>query len=63
MDGSRAAVVKFVDGVVRFVAGQLGVDASDLGFYEWSGRTIEFTAPRFGIICASVWPRSRIRRG
>src|SRR5664279_4518416 len=32
---------ELVDGVVRFVAGQLGVDASDLGFYEWSGRTIE----------------------
>ena len=33
---------EIVDGVVRFVAGQLGVDASDLGFYEWSGRTIEY---------------------
>jgi len=33
---------EIVDGVVRFVAGQLGVDASDLGLYEWSGRTIEY---------------------
>src|SRR5664279_3870514 len=29
------------DEVVRFVAGQVDVTASDLGFYEWSGRTIE----------------------
>lgn len=28
--------------VVEFVARQLGVDASELGFYEWSGRTIEY---------------------
>lgn len=30
------------DGVIVFVAGQLSVDASDLGFYEWSGSTIEY---------------------
>ncbi|PZS39858.1 MAG: Tn3 family transposase, partial [Pseudonocardiales bacterium] len=30
------------DDVVAFIAGQLGVDASDLGFYEWAGRTIEY---------------------
>jgi hypothetical protein len=30
------------DDVVVFVAGQLGVDAGDLGFYEWSGSTIEY---------------------
>jgi hypothetical protein len=30
------------DEVVGFIAGQLGVDASDLGFYEWAGRTIEY---------------------
>jgi hypothetical protein len=30
------------DAVVEFVAGQVGADASDLGFYEWSGRTIEY---------------------
>jgi len=29
------------DGIV-FVAGQLGVDAADLGFYEWPGSTIEY---------------------
>ena len=29
------------DEVVRFVARQVDVTASDLGFYEWSGRTIE----------------------
>jgi len=28
--------------VVEFVAGQVGVDASELGFYEWAGRTIEY---------------------
>jgi len=28
--------------VVEFVARQVGVDASVLGFYEWSGRTIEY---------------------
>src|SRR6266849_3449227 len=30
------------DDVVVFLAGQLGVDAGDLGFYEWSGSTIEY---------------------
>src|ERR1700694_639355 len=30
------------DQVVRFVARQVEVPASDLGFYDWSGRTIEF---------------------
>jgi Transposase. len=30
------------DDVIVFVAGQLGVDAADLGFYEWSGSTIEY---------------------
>jgi len=30
------------DTVIEFVARQVGVDASDLGFYEWSGRTIEY---------------------
>ncbi len=30
------------DDVVAFVAGQLGGGASDLGFYEWTGRTIEY---------------------
>jgi len=28
--------------VIEFVARQVGVDASDVGFYEWSGRTIEY---------------------
>ncbi len=27
---------------VVFVAGQLGIDAAGLGFYEWSGSTIEY---------------------
>jgi hypothetical protein len=27
---------------VAFVARQVGVPASDLGFYEWSGRTFEY---------------------
>jgi hypothetical protein len=30
------------DEAIAFIAGQLGVDASDLGFYEWAGRTIEY---------------------
>jgi hypothetical protein len=30
------------DGVVGFVARQVGVPASDLDFYEWSGWTIEY---------------------
>ena len=30
------------DDVIVFVAGQLGVDAADLGFYEWPGSTIEY---------------------
>jgi hypothetical protein len=29
------------DDAVAFVACQVGVPASDLGFYEWSGRTAE----------------------
>lgn len=29
------------DEVVEFVAGQVKVGAADLGFYDWSGRTIE----------------------
>jgi hypothetical protein len=28
--------------VIAFVARQLGAPASDLGFYEWSGSTIEY---------------------
>jgi hypothetical protein len=30
------------DDVIAFVARQIGVDGSDLGFYEWSGSTIEY---------------------
>src|SRR5215472_1343537 len=30
------------DEAVAFVARQVGVPASDLGFYEWSGSTIEY---------------------
>lgn len=30
------------DAAVDYVARQVGVAASELGFYEWSGRTIEF---------------------
>lgn len=30
------------DAVVKFVARQLGVHASELGFYDWPGRTIEY---------------------
>ncbi len=30
------------DEVAVFIARQLGVDASDFGFYEWAGRTIEY---------------------
>ena len=30
------------DNAVAFVARQVGVPASDLGFYEWSGRTAEY---------------------
>jgi len=30
------------EAVVEFVARQVGVGASELGFYEWSGRTIEY---------------------
>lgn len=32
---------EFPDDVVAFVARQVGVPGSDLGFYEWSGRTVE----------------------
>ena len=33
---------EFPDEVVGFVARQMKVRAADLGFYEWSGRTIEY---------------------
>nr|WP_255357040.1 DUF4158 domain-containing protein [Pseudonocardia sp. EC080625-04] len=32
---------ELADEVVGFVAGQVGVPASELGFYDWSGRTIK----------------------
>ena len=32
---------EFSDEVVAFVAQQVGVPASELGFYEWAGRTIK----------------------
>lgn len=32
---------EFVDEVVDFVARQVGVEGSELGFYDWSGRTIK----------------------
>ncbi len=42
------------DDVIVFVAGQLGVDAADLGFYEWSGSTIEYHRARPGTISATA---------
>ncbi len=30
------------DEAVAYVARQVGVPASDLGFYEWDGRTVEY---------------------
>jgi len=33
---------EFVDEAVAFVARQVGGDAGELGFYDWSGRTIEY---------------------
>jgi hypothetical protein len=33
---------EFADEAVAFVARQVGVDAGELGFYDWSGRTIEY---------------------
>src|SRR5665811_658860 len=30
------------DDVIEFVARQVGADASELGLYEWSGRTTEY---------------------
>jgi hypothetical protein len=32
---------EFGDEAVAFVARQVGVDAGELGFNDWSGRTIE----------------------
>jgi hypothetical protein len=34
---------------VEFIARQVGVAPSDLGFYEWTGRTIEYQP-------AVTWP-------
>lgn len=38
------------DEAVEFVARQVGVDAAKVGFYEWTGRTIEYLccAPGYG---------------
>ncbi len=33
---------ELADEAVAFVARQVGVDAGELGFYDWSGRTIEY---------------------
>ena len=33
---------ELADDAVAFVARQVGVPASDLGFYEWSERTFEY---------------------
>ena len=33
---------ELADEAVAFVARQIGVDAAELGFYDWSGRTIEY---------------------
>ena len=30
------------DEAVAFVAGQIGVSPGELGFYEWTGRTVEY---------------------
>ena len=40
--GSRAGRSELPDEVVEFVARQVKVLAADLGFYEWSGSTIEY---------------------
>ena len=39
---------EFPDEAVDFVARQVKVAAPDIGFYEWSGRTIEGPAARPG---------------
>ncbi|HEY3005202.1 MAG TPA: DUF4158 domain-containing protein, partial [Kribbellaceae bacterium] len=36
------------DEVVEFVARQVKVDPADLGFYEWSGRTVEYHRAQIG---------------
>ena len=52
------------DDVIVFVAGQLGVDAADLGFYEWSGSTIEYhraqVRDHLGYRVATVADRERL---
>ncbi|MDE3722786.1 DUF4158 domain-containing protein [Nocardiopsis sp. N85] len=49
--------VEFGDEVVAFVARQVKVPAADLGFYEWSGRTIEYHRE-----CARCWSSANARR-
>jgi len=39
---SPAAAASFPDEAVAYVARQVKVPASDLGLYEWSGRTFEY---------------------
>jgi len=40
--GVPAGRSELPDEVVQFVARQVKVSASELGFYEWSGRTAEY---------------------
>lgn len=39
---SGAAAASCPDEAVEFVARQVGVELTELGFYEWAGRTIEY---------------------
>ncbi|MGI8447798.1 MAG: DUF4158 domain-containing protein [Streptosporangiaceae bacterium] len=48
------------DAVVGFVARQLGMDASELGFYEWSGSTIEYHRAHLGFRVATVADQEKL---
>lgn len=42
MAGSPRGRGELPDKAVAYVARQVGVPVSDLGFYEWDGRTVEY---------------------
>jgi len=51
------------DNVIEFVAGQAGVPAADIGFYDWDGRQVKRhragqTWPPRGPICVTPLPPS-----
>jgi hypothetical protein len=62
-DGGRG---ELPDEAVAYVARQVGVPSSDLGFYEWDGRTVEYHRAQvrkfLGFVECTVASSARWRR-